>query len=61
LPDKLSVEPPVEGNVLTTAPNCLVTPHMAWGTQASRQRLLDITVENVRGFLMGEVQNEVIM
>jgi len=27
LPDKLSVEPPVEGNVLTTAPNCLVTPH----------------------------------
>jgi glycerate dehydrogenase len=45
--------------VLTTAPNCLITPHMAWATQASRQWLLDITVENVRGFLMGEVQNEV--
>ena len=57
--DVLSVEPPSDGNVLTTAPNCLITPHMAWATQASRQRLLDITVENVRGFLMGEVQNEV--
>lgn len=57
--DVLSVEPPVDGNVLTTAPNCLITPHMAWATQASRQRLLDITVENVRGFLMGEVQNQV--
>ena len=57
--DVLSVEPPSDGNVLTTAPNCLITPHMAWATQASRQRLLDITVENVRGFLMGELQNEV--
>jgi len=55
----LSLEPPIDGNVLMAAPNCLITPHMAWATQASRQRLLDITVENVRGFLMGEMQNQV--
>jgi glycerate dehydrogenase len=57
--DVLSVEPPSDGNVLTTAPNCLITPHLAWAAQAARQRLLEITVENVRGFLMGEVQNQV--
>jgi len=57
--DVLSLEPPIDGNVLMAAPNCLITPHMAWATQASRQRLLDITVENVRGFLMGEMQNQV--
>ncbi len=57
--DVLSTEPPKQGNILTTAPNCLISPHMAWATKASRQRLLNITVENVRGYLMYELQNQV--
>jgi glycerate dehydrogenase len=51
--DVLSVEPPPADNPLFRAKNCLITPHIAWATQASRQRLLDIAVENVRAFLGG--------
>lgn len=57
--DVLSEEPPRNGNVLFDAPNCLVTPHMAWATREARQRLLDITVENVKAFLRGEPGNVV--
>ncbi len=51
--DVLSIEPPRVGNILFGAPNCLITPHIAWATREARQRLLDITVENVRAFLAG--------
>lgn len=51
--DVLSVEPPAANHPLTSLPNCLVTPHMAWMGPAARRRLLDITVQNVRAFLDG--------
>lgn len=57
--DVLSSEPPKQGNVLFDAPNCLITPHMAWATREARQRLMDITVENVKAFLRGEPRNVV--
>jgi len=57
--DVLSVEPPPATNPLLTARNCLVTPHMAWGTRAARARLMDIAVENVRAFLQGAPRNVV--
>lgn len=40
--DVLGVEPPPVNNPLLTANNCLITPHIAWATQAARQRLLDL-------------------
>ena len=49
--DVLSIEPPVRDNPLLAAKNCLVTPHIAWATQAARGRLIQTTVENVRAFL----------
>ena len=49
--DVLSTEPPLHGNPLLAAKNCYVTPHIAWATKESRQRLLDIAVENVKAFL----------
>lgn len=52
--DVLSVEPPVRENPLLTAQNCLVTPHIAWATQAARRRLIQTTVDNVRAFLAGQ-------
>src|SRR5215469_7115546 len=49
--DVLSVEPPLADNPLIGAPNCLITPHMAWSSLSARKRLMQITVGNVRAFL----------
>jgi glycerate dehydrogenase len=57
--DVLSIEPPPADNPLLTAKNCYVTPHIAWAARASRQRLLDTAVANVRAFLAGTPQNVV--
>lgn len=57
--DVLSTEPPTPDNPLLTARNCVITPHLAWATQAARQRLLDATVCNVSAFLDGRPQNVV--
>lgn len=47
--DVLSVEPPVEGNPLLEEgiPNLVVTPHIAWASRESRQRLLDGVARNI--------------
>jgi len=60
--DVLSIEPPVEGNVLLAAdiPNLIVTPHIAWASREARQRLVDETAKNVVAFLCGEVRNRVV-
>ncbi len=57
--DVLSTEPPAPDNPLLTAPRCLITPHLAWAARASRQRLMDAVVENVRAFLAGTPVNAV--
>jgi glycerate dehydrogenase len=57
--DVLAQEPPAADNPLLTAPNCIITPHLAWATRAARARLLDVAVDNVRAFLAGREQNRV--
>ncbi|RYD88575.1 MAG: D-2-hydroxyacid dehydrogenase, partial [Sphingobacteriales bacterium] len=57
--DVLTVEPPSEGHPLFSARNCLITPHLAWATQESRQRLLHETAENIRAFFAGKPRNVV--
>lgn len=57
--DVVSAEPMNADNPLLTAPNCIITPHMAWAPIESRQRLLNCTVENIRAFLNGDPQNVV--
>jgi glycerate dehydrogenase len=57
--DVLSVEPPPVDHPLLSAPRCVVTPHVAWATRASRERLLAETVKNVRAFLAGTPRNVV--
>ena len=59
--DVVSEEPMLRDNPLLTAPNCIITPHMAWAPIESRQRLLDCVVENIRCFLKGTPQNVVNM
>lgn len=57
--DVLSTEPPKADNPLLSAKNCFITPHVAWATKAARVRLMDIAVNNLKGFIRGELQNVV--
>ena len=60
--DVLAAEPPREGNVLLdpSLPNLIVTPHVAWASRASRQRLLDEVAANIRAFAGGSTRNRVV-
>ncbi len=57
--DVLSTEPPKSDNPMLTARNCFVTPHIAWATLEARQRLMNITIENLNAYILGELQNVV--
>lgn len=51
--DVVSQEPILPDNPLLNAPNCIITPHMAWAPVESRQRILDCTVSSIQHFLDG--------
>lgn len=57
--DVLSTEPPLNGNVLINAKNCIITPHIAWATREARLRLMKATEQNLRAFLEGNPVNVV--
>ena len=57
--DVVSEEPMRRENPLLTTPNCIITPHMAWAPIETRQRLLGVVAENIRGFLEGTPRNVV--
>ncbi len=57
--DVVLEEPMNAGNPLYGAPNCLLTPHIAWAAVETRQRLLDIVVANLQAFIDGQPQNVV--
>ncbi len=57
--DVVAVEPIQSDNVLLGLDNCLITPHIAWAPKESRQRLMDVAVENVAAFLAGQPINNV--
>lgn len=57
--DVLGVEPPPADHPLLDAPNCLLTPHIAWGTRAARKRLIGIACENLAAFVAQRMQNRI--
>ena len=57
--DVLSVEPPSSSNPLLSAPRCYLTPHIAWASRESRERLIHTATENIRAFLLGTPVNVV--
>ena len=57
--DVLSTEPPTADNPLLTAPNCVITPHVAWATRKARERLIHEVAENIRAFAAGRDRNVV--
>ena len=57
--DVVSTEPIREDNPLLDARNMIITPHIAWAPKESRQRLMDIAVDNLKHFVDGAPQNVV--
>ena len=57
--DVVSTEPIREDNPLLKAKNCIITPHIAWAPKESRERLMNIAVDNLASFLKGKVINAV--
>ena len=57
--DVATVEPIQKDNPLLSAPNCVITPHMAWTPIEARRRLLNTVKENIRCFIQGCPQNVV--
>jgi glycerate dehydrogenase len=57
--DVLSTEPPLPDNPLIAARNCFITPHIAWATLEARQRLMNVTIENLTNYLSGTPKNVV--
>jgi len=57
--DVTAVEPVPADNPLLAARNCLITPHLAWGTLTARQTLMQTTARNIAAFQAGTPQNVV--
>ena len=57
--DVVSAEPIIADNPLLNAPHCIINPHIAWATKEARERIMQITVDNVRSFIEGHPQNVV--
>ena len=57
--DVVSTEPIRGDNPLLSAKNCIITPHISWAAKDARQRIMDITVANVKAYLDGAPVNVV--
>jgi glycerate dehydrogenase len=57
--DVVSTEPIRGDNPLLTAKNTIITPHISWAAQAARQRIMDITADNIESFIEGNPKNVV--
>jgi glycerate dehydrogenase len=57
--DVLTDEPMKKDCPLLGAPNCLITPHIAWAPLETRQRLMQTAVQNFSSWLSGHPLNVV--
>lgn len=57
--DVASEEPITIKNPLLKAPNCLVTSHYAWSPKPMRQKIIDVSADNLSAFLQGKPKNVV--
>ena len=51
--DVTSNEPIEKSNPLLRSKNTFITPHIAWATKESRERLIELTITNIQKFLKG--------
>jgi len=57
--DVLSVEPMRADDPFLHAPNCILTPHIAWAPKETRERLIKAAADNIEAFLQGSPINQV--
>ncbi len=57
--DVVLQEPMASDCPLLEAPNCLLTPHIAWASVETRKRLLGIVVGNLKAWVEGKPENVV--
>lgn len=57
--DVAQKEPIPADSPLLTAKNCYITPHIAWAPRETRNRLLEIAIDNLKAFLNGNEINVV--
>lgn len=58
--DVLEREPMAADCPLYGAPNCVITPHIAWAAVDTRSRLMGVVADNLRGFATGQPINTVL-
>lgn len=57
--DVLTLEPMREDCVLRSLDNCYITPHIAWAPKETRDRLIGMVADNIKGYLCGNIINNV--
>ncbi|MDG1156957.1 MAG: NAD(P)-dependent oxidoreductase, partial [Litorivicinaceae bacterium] len=59
--DVVTTEPPAADSELLNCnhPNLVITPHSAWASRESRQRIVDIMQANLESFIEGAPINRV--
>ena len=57
--DVLQAEPRTADCPLYGAPNCIITPHIAWAGLETRHRLMGVVADNLRHYLAGDAINRV--
>lgn len=57
--DVVEVEPMREASPLMSAPNSIITPHVAWAPDQARQRLINVAGSNIGAFIKGSPENVV--
>lgn len=57
--DVLTLEPMRENCVLRGLNNCYITPHIAWAPKETRDRLIGMVADNIKGYLCGNIINNV--
>ena len=58
--DVLASEPPAEDCPLLDAPNCWITPHIAFSPMETRRTVVETCAENLRSFLSGGDLNRLV-
>lgn len=57
--DVLETEPMTLDTPLRNAKNCIITPHVAWAAQETRNKLVEIVTDNLKSFIKGNIKNKV--